>query len=60
MEREMALEANHGNRASSEFDMGCTETLRIPAVTSVSFYICDSVLQDSLESHQANQGTLRV
>ena len=37
VEREMALEPKHGNRASSEFHMGCIETLRITAVTSVSF-----------------------
>ena len=46
--------------ASSPVDLGYTELFCIPAVTSVSFLTCDSVLGDFLEFHQANKGSLRV
>ena len=44
-----------GNRALSRVDLWYTELLPLPAVTSVSFYNCDSALGDSLEFHQPNQ-----
>ena len=52
----MALKPMQENRVSSRVDLGYTELFRIPAVTSVSFYTCESVLGDLLEFHQANQG----
>ena len=52
--------ANAGVLASSRVDLGYTELFCIPAVTSVSLKTFDSVLGDSLEFHQANQGSLRV
>ena len=58
VEHEMALDPMQGNRDSSRIDLGYTELFCIPAVTSVSFYNCDSVLGDSLEFHQVNQGCL--
>ena len=56
----MALEPVQGNRGSSRVHLVYTELFRVPEVTSVSFYTCDSVLGDSLEFCQANQGSLRV
>ena len=56
----MAVYPMKGNPASSLVDLGYTVEFRIPAVISVSFYTCDSDLGDSLEFHQANQGSLRV
>ena len=56
----MALESVQGNRASSQVDLGYTETVRLPAVTSVSFKTCDSILGDSLEFRQAYLGSLHV
>ena len=44
MERVMALKPMQGNRVSSQVDLGYNELFRIPAVTSVSFYTCESVL----------------
>ena len=58
--RGMALEPMQGNQTSSRADLGYTVVFRIPAVTSVSFYTCDSVPGDPLEAHQANQGFLYV
>ena len=52
--------AIQGKWASSLVDLGYTKLFRLPAVTSVSFKTCESVLLDSLEFHQANQGSLRV
>ena len=60
VERRMAMELMLLNRASSTVDSGYTELFCIPAVTSVSLKTCDSVPRDSLEFHQANQGSLRV
>ena len=37
VERGMALDPIQGNRASSLVDLGYTDLLHIPAVTSVSF-----------------------
>ena len=58
MERGMAMEPMKGNRASSQVDLGYIEISHLSAVTSVFFWTCDSVLGDSLEFHQANQGSL--
>ena len=49
-----------GKRDSSQFDLGNNEIVRIAAVTSGSLETCDSVLGDSLEFHQASQGSLHV
>ena len=56
----MALEPMQGNGASSRVDVGYTKLFHAPVVISVSFQTCDSVPGDSLEFHQANQGSLRV
>ena len=56
----MAMEPMQGQLASSPFDSGYTEQFCIPGVTSVFFSSCDSVVGDSLEFNQANQGSLRV
>ena len=58
--RRLTLEPVQGNRASSRVDLGETELFCMPAVTSVSFLTCVSVLGDSLEFHQANHGSLCV
>ena len=55
VERGMALEPMQGNWASYRVDLEYTELFPNPAVTSVSFYPCDSVLGNSLDFHQANQ-----
>ena len=60
VDRGMALESIQGKQPSSRVDLGYTETLRLPAVTSVSFKTCDSVLGDSLEFCQAYLGSLHV
>ena len=60
VEREMALEPMQGNQTSSPVDLGYTELFHLPALTAVSFYMCDSVRGDFLEFHQANEGSLRV
>ena len=54
VERGMSVEPMQGNRASSRVDLGYIELVRLPAVTSVYLYTCDSVLGDSLEFYQAN------
>ena len=51
--RGLALESIQGNWASSRVDLGETELFHMPAVTSVSFLTCVSVLGDTLEFHQA-------
>ena len=56
----MAVDPMKGNLASSRVDWGYTVEFHVPAVISVSFYTCDSDLGDSLEFHQANQGSLHV
>ena len=60
VERGITLEPMQGNRASSRIDLGYPELFRIAAVTSVSLQSCASVLWDSLEFHQASQGSLCV
>ena len=56
----MDLKALQEKLASSCIDLGSIELLRIPALISVSFYTCDSVLRDSLEFQKANQASLVV
>ena len=56
--RGMVME--QGKFASSQIDFGYTEHFCIPAVTSVFFSSCDSVVGDTLEFNQANRGSLRV
>ena len=56
----MVMEPMQGKLASSQIDLGHAGLLCIPAVTSVFFSSCDSVVGDSLEFNQANQGSLRV
>ena len=49
-----------GKLASSQFDLGHTDLFCVPEVTSVFLSSCDSVVGDSLEFNQANQGSLCV
>ena len=59
-DRGVVIEPMQGKLASSQFDSGYTGKFGIPGVTSVFFLSCDSVVGDSLEFIQANQGSLRV
>ena len=54
VERGMAMEPMQWKWSSSRVELGYTELLCIPDVTSVIFSSCDSVLGDSLDFHQAN------
>ena len=54
VEHGKAMEPMKGKWASSRVDLGYTELVCIPAVTSVFFSSCDSVLGDSLVFHQAH------
>ena len=56
----MSLEPMQWNPASSRVDLKYTELFCIPAVISVSFYTCESVLGYSLQFSQAKQGSIRV
>ena len=56
----MAMEPLQGKYASASVDLGYTNLVCIPVVTSVFFSSCDSVVGDSLEFNQANRGSLRV
>ena len=60
VDRGMVMEPMQGKLASSQLDLWCMELFFIPAVTSVFFSSCDSVLGVSLEFNQANRGSLRV
>ena len=60
VEHRMAMEPMRGKWASSRVHLGYTEPFCVAEVTSVFFSSCDSVLGDSLEFHQANQGSLHV
>ena len=60
VERGMAVEPIQRNQASPRVDLSYTEVFRIAVVTSVSFNTWNSILGDSLEFHQANQGYLCV
>ena len=46
------MEPMQAKLASSQFDFVYTEIFCIPAVTSVFFSSCDSVVEDSLEFNQ--------
>ena len=59
-DRGMVMEPMQGKLASSQFDFGHTDRFCVPEVTAVFFSSCDSVVGDSLEFNQANQGSLRV
>ena len=56
VDRSLAMEPMQGKWASSRFDFGYTGLFCICEVTSVFFSSCASVLEDSLEFHQANRG----
>ena len=60
VECEKAMDSMKGKYASSSIDLGYTNLFCIPEVTSVFFSCCDSVLGDSLQFHQGNQGSLRL
>ena len=60
VERGTAMEPMQGKWASYRVDLGYTELLYVPEVTSVFFSSFDSVLGDSLEFHQANRGSFLV
>ena len=60
VDRGMVMEQMQGKLASSQFDLGYTEQFCIPAVTSVFFSSCDSVVGDSPEFNQANRGSVPV
>ena len=48
----MVMEPMQGKLVSSQFDLGHTDRLCIPEVTSVFFSSCDSVVGDYLEFKQ--------
>ena len=54
------MEPMQGKLISSQFDLGRTDLFCIPEVTSVVFSSDDSVVGESLEFNQANQGSLSV
>ena len=56
----MVTEPMQGKLGSSQFDLGHTDLFCIPEVTSLFFSSGDSVLGYSLESNQANRGSLCV
>ena len=58
VESGMAVDPMQGTRASSRVDLEYSRLFLITEVTSVCFQTCDSVLGDTLEFHQANQGSL--
>ena len=60
VDRGVVMETIQGKFASSQFDFGYSEQFCNPGVTSVFFSSCDSVVGDSLEFNQANQGSLYV
>ena len=53
----MVMEPMQGKLASSQFDLEYTKRFCFPVLTSVFFLSCDSVVGDSLEFSQANQGS---
>ena len=58
LECEMTMDSMKGKCVSSWIDLGYTNLICIPEMTSVFFSCCDSVLGDSLQFHQENQGSL--
>ena len=57
---ELAMDSMKGKCALSSVDLGYTNLFCIPEVKSVFFSCCDSVLEDSLQFHQGNRGSLRL
>ena len=57
---ETDMDSMKGKCASSCVDLGYTNQFCVPEVTSVFFSSCDSLVGDSLESNQANRGSLCV
>ena len=57
VECEMSMDSMKGKCASSSVDLGYTNLLCIPEVTSVFFSCFDRVLGDSLQFHQRNRGS---
>ena len=60
VDRGVVMEPMQAKLTSFQFDFGYTELFCIPAVTSVFFSSCDSVVGDTLEFTQANRGSFRV
>ena len=60
VEWDPAMDSMKGKCASSWVDLGYTNQFCFPDVTSVFFLSCGSVVGDSLEFNQANQGSLCV
>ena len=60
VEHGIAMEQMSGKWASSCVDLGYTDLLCIPELTSEFISSCDSVLGDSLVFYQENRGYLRV
>ena len=60
VDRGVVMEPMQGKLASSPFHLGYTELFCILELTLVFFSSCDSVVGDSLEFNQANQGSLCV
>ena len=56
----MVMEPMQGKLASSQFDLGHTDVICIPEVTSGFFSSCDSVVEDSLEFTQPNRDSLCI
>ena len=54
------MDSMKGKCASSCVDLGYTNQFCVPEVTSVFFSACESLVGDSLEFNQANQGSLCV
>ena len=59
-DRGMVMEPMQGKLSSYQFDLGHTDLFTVPEVTSVFFSSCDSIVGDSLEFNQANQGSFCV
>ena len=57
---EMAMDSMKRKCASSSVDLGYTNLLCMPEVTSLFFSCCDSVLGDSLQFHQGNRSSLHL
>ena len=60
VEHGIAMEPMNGKSDLSRIDLGYTELFSIPEVTAVFLSSCDSFLGDSLVSHHAHRGSVRV
>ena len=60
VEWEMAKYSMQGKCVSSCVDLGYTNLLCIPELTSVFYSCCDSVLGDSLQFHQGNRASFHL